>query len=60
MEPPRARLDVAAEPADGQLLIRLGGELDLAGLPAVQPALPQVRRVLQVLGLGARLGLDGT
>jgi anti-sigma B factor antagonist len=39
---PRARLDVAA-PADGSpLLIRLGGELDLAGLPDVQPALDRL------------------
>ncbi len=37
----RARLDVAD--ADGSpLLIRLGGELDLAGLPDVQPALERL------------------
>jgi anti-anti-sigma factor len=39
---PRARLDIVL-PADGSpLLIRLGGELDLAGLPDVQPALDRL------------------
>ncbi|MGY1737256.1 STAS domain-containing protein [Geodermatophilus sp. SYSU D00684] len=102
---PRAELTVDVS-ADGRpLRIGLAGELDLAALPDVQPALnrllahdrqpacidlgaltfldstgvavlvrlanhfapvevvratPAVRRVVQVLGLGARLGLDGT
>ena len=100
----RARLGVADDADGGPLLIRLGGELDLAGVVDVQPALdrlldrppqpvrvdvaelefldstgvavlirianhfdgvdivhaaPAVRRVVQVLGLGARFGLDG-
>jgi anti-sigma B factor antagonist len=101
---PPARLDVV-ESADGRpLLVRLAGELDLAGAEDIGPALdellrrdaqpvridaaeltfadssgvavllrianhfgpvetvhavPVVRRVLQVLGLGARLGLRG-
>lgn len=102
---PRARLEVPAGPDSGRLEVRLGGELDLAAVPDVQPELdrllglprqplridaaelefldssgvavlirlanhftrvdvvhvaPSVRRVLEVLGLGARLGLDGT
>jgi anti-anti-sigma factor len=36
---PRARLDVVATADGSPLLIRLVGELDLAGLPDVQPAL---------------------
>jgi anti-sigma B factor antagonist len=100
----RARLTVESESADGALLIGLGGELDIAGLPDVaheleavlarapQPvqldltdlrfldssgvtvlirianhfepvtargATPAVRRVIQVLGLTGRFGLDG-
>ena len=100
----RARLEVTATPGEDGLAARLGGELDLAGLPAIQPDLdrllglppqplridagelqfldssgvavlirlanhftpvvivhtpPPVRRVLEVLGLGARFGLDG-
>jgi anti-sigma B factor antagonist len=35
---PRARLDIEAAADDRPLLIRLSGELDLAGLPDVQPA----------------------
>lgn len=99
---PRARLAVADD--DGSLRARLAGELDLASLPDIRPALdellarnPQplridltdlafldssgvamlirlanhftrietvhptapVRRVLAVLGLAGRLGLDG-
>jgi anti-anti-sigma factor len=99
----RARLDVA-EPAGDGLVVELSGELDLAGLPAVdgaaaalltrpaQPvvldlggltfldssgvtllvrlanhfgqvrtraASPPVRRVIEVLGLAGRFGLEG-
>lgn len=39
----RARLDVSSGP-DGVLLLRLAGELDLAGLPAVQS---EVDRLLE-------------
>mgnify|MGYP002779085003 FL=1 len=101
---PRARLEVGPA-SDGVLVLRLGGELDLAALPAVQPevdrllarppqaaridaadlrfmdstgvtvlirianhfrpvelvhARPPVRRVVEVLGLSAHLGLEGT
>jgi anti-anti-sigma factor len=101
---PRARLDVVESADGGPLLVRLAGELDLAGAADIRPALdellrrdaqpvridaaeltfadssgvavllrianrfgpvetvhavPVVRRVLQVLGLGARLGLRG-
>jgi anti-sigma B factor antagonist len=101
---PRARLDVVESADGGPLLVRLAGELDLAGVADIGPALdellrrdaqpvridaaeltfadssgvavllriakhfgpvetvhavPVVRRVLQVLGLGARLGLRG-
>lgn len=98
----RARLTVSAD--GGGLTVRLAGELDIAGLPDVQPALdellsrepqpvlidlselrfldssgvavlirianhfdrieirdaaPAVRRVVEILGLAARLGLEG-
>ncbi len=36
---PRARLDVSSAPDGAGLLVRLGGELDLASLPDVQPDL---------------------
>jgi anti-sigma B factor antagonist len=39
---PRARLDVPADADGGPLTVRLGGELDLAGLPDVQPALDKL------------------
>ena len=103
-EGPRARLTVTADPARGPLLVRLGGELDIASLPDVAPQLdellarepqpvhldlaglqfldssgvtvlirianhfrpvtsgnatPVVARVVQVLGLADRFGLDG-
>jgi anti-anti-sigma factor len=99
---PRARLDVVEPTGGAPLLVRLAGELDLAGAIDVGPALdellrrdaqpvridasgltftdssgvavllrianrfspvetvaavPAVRRVVEVLGLGARLGL---
>ncbi|MGY1780595.1 STAS domain-containing protein [Geodermatophilus sp. SYSU D01036] len=99
---PQARLDVVEADDGAPLLVRLGGELDLAGVEDIRPALdellrrhaqpvridaaeltfadssgvavllrianhfapvetvhatPVVRRVLQVLGLGGRLGL---
>ena len=102
-EGPRATL-AAAPDADGGLVVRLGGELDLASLPDVTAALDDllarpsqpvllelgeldfldstgvsvlvrianhfervrtpsatepVRRVIEVLGLAPRLGLDG-
>ncbi|MCZ2860871.1 STAS domain-containing protein [Blastococcus sp. VKM Ac-2987] len=38
----RARLDVEAAGDGGPLLVRLGGELDLAGLPDVLPALDRL------------------
>ncbi|SOC47119.1 anti-sigma B factor antagonist [Blastococcus aggregatus] len=41
----RARLDVAAAADGTPLLVRLGGELDLAGLPDVQPALDRLLRL---------------
>jgi anti-anti-sigma factor len=101
---PRARLSVAAEPGTGELLVALGGELDLAGVTDVAADLAElltrdrqplvidlaglrfldssgvgvlirlanrfqpvrvrgagapVRRVIEVLGLAGRLGLDG-
>ena len=101
---PRARMTVGKQPDGGGLLVQLTGELDIAGLPDVQPALdrllaqdrqsvcidaaslefldssgvtvlirianrfdsvelvhtvPAVRRVVQVLGLSDRFGLDG-
>jgi anti-sigma B factor antagonist len=101
----RARLSVTPDPDSGALLVGLGGELDLASLPEVAPALdvllardrqpvhldlsglrfldssgvtvlirlanhfspvtasgatPAVRRVVQVLGLSGRFGLDAT
>lgn len=102
---PRARLEVATDPDGGaDLLVRLGGELDLAGISDLsaqidallarkpQPvqldladvkfcdssgiallirvanhfghvraraATPTVHRVIEVLGLADRLGLDG-
>lgn len=100
----RARLELTTGQGGDGLVAQLGGVLDLAGLPDVQPdldgllalprqplridagelefmdssgvavlirlanhftpvvvvhAAPSVRRVLQVLGLGARFGLDG-
>ena len=100
---PRATLEVAPA-ADGSLVVRLGGELDLASLPEVTPGLEDVlarpaqpvqldlgtldfldstgvsvlvrianhfgqvrtsaagepvRRVIEVLGLAPRFGLDG-
>jgi anti-sigma B factor antagonist len=39
---PRARLDVPATADGGRLVVRLGGELDLASLPDVQPALDRL------------------
>ena len=39
---PRARLDVADPSDGGPLRVRLGGELDLAGVADVQPALDQL------------------
>jgi anti-sigma B factor antagonist len=39
---PRAALDVEAGGDGGPLLVRLGGELDLAGLPDVLPALDRL------------------
>lgn len=39
---PRARLDVPADADGGRLLVRLGGELDLASLPDVQPGLDRL------------------
>jgi anti-anti-sigma factor len=39
---PRARLDVPAAADGGRLEVRLGGELDLASLPEVQPALDRL------------------
>jgi anti-anti-sigma factor len=39
---PRARLDVAQDGGGGRLLVRLAGELDLAGLEDVQPALDRL------------------
>ena len=39
---PRARLDVPADTDGGRLLVRLGGELDLASLPDVQPGLDRL------------------
>ncbi len=41
----RARLDVAPAADGSPLLVRLGGELDLAGLPDVQPALERLLRL---------------
>ena len=42
----RARLDVpAASAGGGRLLVRLGGELDLASLPDVQPDLDRLLRL---------------
>ena len=105
-ERPRARLEVSTDPDGGpDLVVRLGGDLDLAGLGDIQTpvdallardrqpvqldladvdfldssgvallirlanhfgqvrtraAAPPVRRVIQVLGLADRLGLDGS
>lgn len=43
---PRARLTVPAAGADGgRLVVRLGGELDLASLPEVQPQLERLLRL---------------
>ncbi len=36
---PRAHLNVPADADSGRLLVRLGGELDLASLPDLQPEL---------------------
>lgn len=103
MTPGRARLHVAPQDGGDGLLVGLSGELDIAGLPAIeqdleallarpaQPVLldlaglgfidstgvtvlirianhfgtvrtrnaaPAVRRVVEILGLGDRLGLD--
>lgn len=38
----RARLDVADAADGGPLVVRLGGELDLAGLPDVEPNLDRL------------------
>jgi anti-anti-sigma factor len=100
----RARMTIVEQPDGGALLVQVAGELDIAGLPDVQPALdrllaqdrqpvcidaaglefmdssgvavlirianrfdtvelvhstPAVRRVIQVLGLADRFGMDG-